>query len=51
MVITIVFMLIDAMFVYLFKYLSTGNEFHSVMFIAKEYIVEDTMFEYHLYGS
>ena len=34
MVITIVFMLIDAMFVYWFEYLSTGNEFHSLMVIA-----------------
>ena len=34
MVITIVFMLIDEMFAYLFDYLSTGNKFHCVMVIA-----------------
>ena len=50
MVITIVFMLIDEMFAYLFDYLSTGNEFHCVMVIAIDFMVVDTIYE-HLYGS
>ena len=28
-----------------------GNEFHSVMVIAIDFMVVDTMFECHLYGS
>ena len=37
-------------FVFLFEYLSTGNVFHSVMVIAIDFMVVDTMFECHLYG-
>ena len=50
MVITIVFMLIDGMFAYLFEYLSTGNGFHCVMVTAIDFMLVDTMFESHLCG-
>ena len=49
MVINIVFMLIDAMFDYLYEYFNIGNEFHSVMVIAIDYMVVDIMLESHFY--
>ena len=51
MVIAIDFMVVDTMFEsHLYRYLSTGNEFHCVMVIAIVFMLINTMFESQLYG-
>ena len=34
----------------LISFSSTGNEFHCVMVLATDFILVNTMFEFHFYG-